>query len=111
MAETVQPVLHSLLGKKAVIVGAPQLMGRRLPSLVIENEKHRYLYMYVGSAKPAHFKKAQAQGNRCRTRTTTPTTRWTSTRSACAKVGTVTLLEFLTQGAGNSNEASSKKTE
>jgi hypothetical protein len=63
MAKTVQPVLQSLLGEKAVIVDAPKLMGSEdFHHLVIENEKHQYLYMFLGTAKPEHFKKAQAEG-------------------------------------------------
>lgn len=63
MAKAAQPVLRSLLGEKAVIADGPKLMGSEdFHHLVIDNEKHRYLYMYVGSAKPEDVKKAQAEG-------------------------------------------------
>ena len=103
MAETVQPVLQSLLGKQAVIVGAPKLMGSEdFHHLVIENEKRHYLYMYVGSAKPAHFKKAQAQGKQVPYSNHNPDYQVDlDALPLGTKVGTVTVLEFLAQGAGN----------
>jgi amidohydrolase len=103
MAKTVQPVLRSLLGEKAVIVEAPKLMGSEdFHHLVIDNEKHRYLYMYVGSAKPEHFKKAQAEGKLVPYSNYNPDYQVDLDATPLgAKVGTVTVLEFLAQGAGN----------
>lgn len=63
MAKIVAPVLQELLGKQAVLTDMPKLMGSEdFHHLVIENEKHPYLYMYVGTAKPEHFQKALAEG-------------------------------------------------
>lgn len=63
MVKTVTPVLQSFLGDKAVLGNMPKVMGSEdFHHLVIENETHRYLYMYVGTARPEHVKKAQAEG-------------------------------------------------
>lgn len=64
LAKTVAPVLRELLGEQAVLTQVPKLMGSEdFHHLVVGNENHRYLYMYVGTAKPEHFLKAQAEGN------------------------------------------------
>lgn len=103
MATMVQPALRSLLGEKAVIVQAPKLMGSEdFHHLVIDNEKHRYLYMFVGTAKPEHFKKAQAEGKLFPYSNHNPDYQVDLDAIALgAKIGTVTALEFLAQGAGS----------
>jgi hippurate hydrolase len=61
--EIVTPVLQSLLGEKNVIVDAPKRMGSEDAHLLVgENETKRVVYVDVGTAKPDHVKKAQAQG-------------------------------------------------
>jgi hippurate hydrolase len=63
MAATVRPALQALLGERAVLTEAPKVMGSEdFPHLVIENARHRYLFLLVGTAKPEHFQKAQAEG-------------------------------------------------
>ena len=63
MAATVRPALQALLGEKAVLTEVPKVMGSEdFHHLVIENERHRYLFLLVGTAKPEHFRKAQAEG-------------------------------------------------
>jgi amidohydrolase len=63
MAATVRPALQALLGEKAALTEVPKVMGSEdFPDLVIENERCRYLYLLVGTAKPEHFQKAQAEG-------------------------------------------------
>lgn len=63
MAETLQPVLRSLLSEKAVITDFPKVMGSEdFHHLVLDNEKHRYLFLNVGTAKPADFEQARAEG-------------------------------------------------
>lgn len=103
MAKTVQPVLQWLLGEKAVIVEAPKLMGSEdFHHLVIENETHRYLYMFLGTAKPEHFKKAQAEGKQVPYSNHNPDYQVDLEAIPLgAKVGAVTVLEFLAQAAGN----------
>jgi len=103
MANTVLPVLQSLLGKKAVIVDVPKVMGSEdFHHLVIDNEKPRYLYMYVGSAKPEHFKRAQAEGKLLPYSNHNPDYQVDLDAIPLgAKVGTVAVLEFLAQSADN----------
>jgi hippurate hydrolase len=63
MAKAIEAPLKSLLGEKAVVKDAPRLMGSEdFHHLVLDNPGNRYLYMYVGTAKPEHFKKAQEEG-------------------------------------------------
>lgn len=63
LAKTMAPVLQELLGEQAVLTHIPKLMGSEdFHHLVVGNENHRYLYMHVGTAKPEHFVKAQAEG-------------------------------------------------
>jgi metal-dependent amidase/aminoacylase/carboxypeptidase family protein len=63
MATTVRPALQALLGEKAVLTKVPKVMGSEdFPHLVIENETYRYLFLLVGTAKPEHVQKAQAEG-------------------------------------------------
>ena len=60
---TVTPPLQALLGEKNVIGDAPKIMGSEdAHQLVAENETRRVLYLNVGTAKPAHVKKATADG-------------------------------------------------
>ncbi|MDI1247088.1 MAG: amidohydrolase [Rhodoferax sp.] len=100
MAKDVQPVLRSLLGEQAVIPELPKVMGSEdFHHLVIDNEKHQYLYMVVGTAKPEHVKKALADGKQV------PYSNHNSDYQVDldaipigAKVGTVTALQFLAQG-------------
>jgi metal-dependent amidase/aminoacylase/carboxypeptidase family protein len=103
MTKTVQPVLPSLLGDKSVIVEAPQLMGSEdFHHLVIDNEKYRYLYMYVGSAKPEHVRKARAEGKLVPYSNHNPDYQVNLDAIPLgAKIGAVTVLEFLAQGAIN----------
>jgi amidohydrolase len=102
MSETVQPVLRSLLGEDAVNVLPPKVMGSEdFPMLVIDNESHRYLYMWVGTAKPEDVKQARAQGKAVPYSNHNPDFKVDLDAIAVgAKIGTVTLLEFLAQGAG-----------
>jgi len=102
MAKTVMPALQSLLGEKAVIVDVPKVMGSEdFHHLVIDNETRRYLYMYVGSAKPEHFQRAQAQGKLLPYSNHNPDYQVDLDAIPLgAKVGTVSVLEFLAQGAG-----------
>jgi hippurate hydrolase len=63
MAATLTPPLQAFLGEQAVLTNVPKVMGSEdFHHLVIENENPRYLYMYVGTAKPEHFQQAQAEG-------------------------------------------------
>ncbi len=103
MANTIQPTLRSLLGDESVIIDAPQLMGSEdFHHLVINNEKHRYLYMYVGTAKPEDFEKAQAEGKQVPYANHNPDYRVDLDAIPLgAKIGTVAVLEFLAQGVSN----------
>ncbi len=61
--ETVVPVLQTMLGKDNVITDAVKLMGSEDAHLLVsENETKRVIYLNVGTAKPAHVKKANAEG-------------------------------------------------
>ncbi len=63
LAELIAPALQGLLGEHVVLAEIPKLMGSEdFHHLVIDNEKSRYLFMYVGTAKPEHFQQAQADG-------------------------------------------------
>ena len=63
LAESIAPALTELLGEDAVLAEIPKLMGSEdFHHLVIENEKSRYLFLYVGTAKPEHVQQAQASG-------------------------------------------------
>lgn len=63
LAESIAPALRELLGERAVLAEIPKLMGSEdFHHLVIDNEKSRYLFLYVGTAKPEHFQEAQANG-------------------------------------------------
>lgn len=63
LAESIAPALRELLGDDAVLAEIPKLMGSEdFHHLVIENEKSRYLFLYVGTAKPEHVQQAQARG-------------------------------------------------
>jgi hippurate hydrolase len=63
LAESIAPALQELLGERAVLNEIPKLMGSEdFHHLVIDNEKSRYLFMYVGTAKPEHCQQAQADG-------------------------------------------------
>ncbi len=63
MARAVEPVLQSLLGTRAVLTDMPKVMGSEdFHHLVLDNDKHRYLFLLVGTAKPEHVKRAQAEG-------------------------------------------------
>ena len=63
MARAAKPALQVLLGEAAVLTAVPPLMGSEdFHHLVIENGAHRYLYMYVGNARPEHVRKAHAEG-------------------------------------------------
>ena len=103
MAKTVQPVLRSLLGEKGVMNEAPKLMGSEdFHHLVLNNENHRYLYMFVGTAKPEHFKKAQAAGKLVPYSNHNPDYQVDiNAIPVGAKIGTATVLEFLAQGTGS----------
>lgn len=62
MADKINPVLRSMLGESNVI-GVPPAMGSEdFHHLVIDNEKKKYFYVNVGTAKPEHFQKAQQDG-------------------------------------------------
>lgn len=63
MATAAKRALQALLGEQAVLTAVPPLMGSEdFHHLVLENEAHRYLFLYVGTAKPEHFRQAQAAG-------------------------------------------------
>jgi hippurate hydrolase len=63
MVHTVTPALQSLLGERAVLGNTAKIMGSEdFHHLVAGNETHRCLYMFVGTAKPEHFRKARAEG-------------------------------------------------
>ena len=63
MAGAAKPALQALLGEGAVLTAVPPLMGSEdFHHLVLENATHRYLYMYVGTARPEHVQQAQADG-------------------------------------------------
>lgn len=63
LAESIAPALKELLGEDAVLEEIPKLMGSEdFHHLVLDNEKSRYLFLYVGTAKPEHFAQAQASG-------------------------------------------------
>jgi amidohydrolase len=97
MARIIKPTLQSLLGDKSVLVEAPKLMGSEdFHHLVIDNKNHQYLYMYVGTANPKDFKKAQAEGKQVPYSNHNPDYRVDlDAIPVGAKVGTVTALEFL----------------
>jgi len=99
MAKTVQPGLRSLLGNKNVIIEAPPLMGSEdFHHLVIENEKHHYLYMFVGTAQPEHVKQARAQGKLFPYSNHNPDYQVDLEAIPLgAKIGTVSVLTFLNQ--------------
>jgi hippurate hydrolase len=62
MADRINPVLRSMLGERNVI-GVPPAMGSEdFHHLVIDNEKKKYFFVDVGTAKPEHFRKAQQDG-------------------------------------------------
>lgn len=100
MAKDIQLVLRSLLGEQAVIPELPKVMGSEdFHHLVIDNEKHQYLYMVVGTAKPEHVKQAMAEGKQV------PYSNHNSDYQVDldaipigAKVGTVSALQFLAPG-------------
>ncbi len=59
----VTPTLQALLGDKNVIGDAPKVMGSEdAHQLVAENDTRRVLYLNVGTAQPAHVKKAKSDG-------------------------------------------------
>ncbi|MCH9668942.1 MAG: amidohydrolase [Actinomycetia bacterium] len=63
LAASIAPALKGVLGEHAVLVEIPKLMGSEdFHHLVLDNEKSRYLFVYVGTAKPEHFQRAQEQG-------------------------------------------------
>lgn len=64
MAAAVQPALRELLGDTAVLTDPSlKVMGSEdFHHLVLDNKPHRYLYMYVGTAKPEHVRRARAEG-------------------------------------------------
>jgi amidohydrolase len=63
LAGSITPALRAVLGEHAVLVEIPKLMGSEdFHHLVIDNEKSRYLFIFVGSAKPEHFQQAQEEG-------------------------------------------------
>ena len=101
MAAAVQPALKALLGEKAVIVQAPKVMGSEdFQHLVLGNETHRYLYMYVGTAKPEHFKNARAEGKLVPYSNHNPDYQVDLDAIPLGvKIGAATVLEFLAKGA------------
>lgn len=103
MAKTLTPVLQSFLGEKAVLSNAPKVMGSEdFHHLVIENENPRYMYMYVGTAKPEHFKQAQAEGKQVPYSSHNPDYQVDLDAIPLgAKIGTLSVLEFLAKGASN----------
>lgn len=100
MVAAAQPALTSLLGAKAVIVEAPRLMGSEdAHHLVLGNENHRYLYMYVGTAKPEHVARARDEGKLVPYSNHNPDYQVDLDAIPLgAKVGTVTVLQFFAQG-------------
>lgn len=63
MAASALTTLRSFLGERGVLTKLPPAMGSEdFHHLVLENKKFRYLYQFVGTAKPEHFAKAQAEG-------------------------------------------------
>jgi metal-dependent amidase/aminoacylase/carboxypeptidase family protein len=101
MATAAAPVLRRLLGEKAVVDDAPRLMvSEDFHHLVLDNEKRRYLYMYVGTARPEHVRKARAEGRLVPYLNHNPDYRVDPDALPIgAKVGTVTVLELLARGA------------
>jgi hippurate hydrolase len=101
MARVAQPVLTALLGERGVMANPPKLMGSEdFHHLVLGNDKRRYLYMYVGSAKPEHFAKAQAQGKLVPYSNHNPDYQVDLDAIPLGtKVGAVTVLEFFARGA------------
>jgi hippurate hydrolase len=62
MADKINPVLRAMVGERNVI-GVPPAMGSEdFHHLVIENEKKKYFYVNVGTARPEHVQKAQQEG-------------------------------------------------
>ena len=58
--------------------------------------------LYVGSAKPEHFRKAQAEGKQVPYSNHNPDCQVDlDAMPLGAKIGTLTVLEFMAQGAGN----------
>jgi hippurate hydrolase len=100
MAIEVQPVLRTLLGPQAVIPELPKVMGSEdFQHLVIDNEKHQYLYMVVGTAKPADVKKALAEGKSVPYSNHNPNYQVDLDAIPIgAKVATLASLQFLAQG-------------
>jgi amidohydrolase len=87
MAKAIQPLLKSFLGEKAVITGAPKLMGSEdFHHLVIDNPGHRYLYICT-SVPPSRSisGRRKRRASSSPTPTTTPTIRWTWTRFLLAR--------------------------
>lgn len=90
------------MGDKGVITAVPKLMGSEdFHHLVLQNEQRRYLYMYVGTAQPAHYAKAQAEGKFVPYSNHNPDYQvYIDAIPVGAKVGAVSVLEFLAQGVG-----------
>ena len=97
MARAAAPALRSLLGEKAVVTDLPRLMvSEDFHHLVLDNEAHRYLYMYVGTAQPAHVRQARAEGRLVPYLNHNPDYQVDPAAIPIgAKVGTVTVLELL----------------
>lgn len=100
MAQAIQPPLRTLLGDKAVIATAPRIMGSEdVHHLVLENENHKYLFMYVGTAKPEHVTKAKAEGKTFSYINHHPTYQVdVNAIPVGAKVAAVSVLNFLAPG-------------
>ena len=63
LVDRINPVIEKELGKKGVIIGFPPAMGSEdFHHLVIKNKDPKYLYMFFGTAKPAHYEQAQKDG-------------------------------------------------
>lgn len=101
MAQAVQAPLRALLGDRAVLNEAPKVMGSEdFQHLLPEGEKRPYLFMFVGTAKPEHVKKAQAEGK------LVPYSNHNADYQVDldaipvgTKIGAVALLELLARGA------------
>lgn len=62
MVAKINPALGAMLGDKNIISIPPAMGSEDIHHLVLDNQKKRYHYVPVGTAKPEHFFKAQQEG-------------------------------------------------
>jgi hippurate hydrolase len=63
LVEKARPALEEVFGKKAVLTEAPRSMGSEdFHHLVFNKTKAKYLHIFIGTAEPKVFEKAQKEG-------------------------------------------------